>query len=62
MFEIKMENGKLILSIPYDEQNPPMSSTGKSFNIASTGGFQATPLKVKGKTVKINFTAIIPTK
>jgi hypothetical protein len=56
--EAKIDKGTLIVTIPVTEGRP--SSTGKSYVIASTGGFQGTTLIVSGKPVKINLTAIIP--
>lgn len=63
MFEAKIEAGYLIIKIPANTTNPPLSSTQKSRNVSSTHGFQPAPaLTVNGQPVKINLTAIIPAR
>jgi len=55
--ETKIENGKLIISIPLSPARP--SASGKTNVVATTGGFTATTVEVDGKPVRVNVTAII---
>lgn len=55
--ETKIENGKLIISIPISPARP--SASGKTMVIATTGGFTTTTVEVEGKPVRINVTATI---
>ena len=48
----------LVITIPVN-QNPPASSTGKTLTVASTHGFQTTPLTIDGKPVKVSLNASI---
>ena len=55
--ETKIENGKLIISIPLSTARP--SASGKTLVVA-TGGFTATTASVDGKAIRVNVTATIP--
>jgi hypothetical protein len=55
--ETKIENGKLMISIPISPARP--SASGKTMVIATTGGFTTTTVEVEGKPVRINVTATI---
>ena len=55
---VKIENGNLVITIPANT-NPPISKTGKSRIVATTGGFMASTAVVAGKPVKIGLNAII---
>lgn len=48
-----------ILYIEIPMETPRESSTGKSLIVASTGGFEKTPLQVEGKQLTINLTAMV---
>ena len=52
-----IKDGKLIIEI--DLQKPTLSSTGKSYVVASSGGFKSTGAEIDGKTVSVNITAIV---
>jgi hypothetical protein len=56
--ETKIENGKLIISIPISPARP--SASGKTMVVATTGGFAATTVLIDSKPVRINVTATIP--
>jgi hypothetical protein len=55
--ETKIENGKLIISIPLSPARP--SASGKTLVVATTGGFTATTAVVDGKAIRVNVTATI---
>ena len=55
--ETKIENGKLIISIPLSPARP--SASGKTLVVATTGGFTATTASVDGKAIRVNVTATI---
>lgn len=48
----------LVVTIPVN-QDPPLSSTGKTRIVASTHGNQPTPITVNGQVVKIGLTAFV---
>lgn len=54
---IKVTNGKVVIEIPYNPKSTyPMSNTGKSHMVYSTGGFQAvgdTGLKISLNLIKV---------
>lgn len=52
-----MKDQKLIIDI---EDPMPLSGSGKSRFVATTGGYAKTDIKVDGKTVSVNIMAIIP--
>lgn len=56
--EIKGKN--LVITLP--TTTPTLSSTGKSYGIASTKGFTQTDVMIDGKPVSINVNAIISAK
>ncbi len=49
--DVKIENGKLIISI--DMQEPTPSASGKTLVVATTHGNMATEVEVAGKKVVI---------
>lgn len=51
----KIEGNELVIRVPLEEK-PELSSTGKTFTVATTHGFQATEAVVKheGKEKKIH--------
>jgi hypothetical protein len=55
--EVKIENGKLIISI--DLQEPTPSASGKTLVVATTHGNVATECVVNGKNVVIGLNAYI---
>ncbi|MBI5731057.1 MAG: hypothetical protein HY963_07965 [Ignavibacteriales bacterium] len=55
--EVKIENGKLIISI--DLQEPTPSASGKTLVVATTHGNVATKCLVEGKNVIIGLNAYI---
>jgi hypothetical protein len=55
--EVKIENGKLIVSI--DMQEPTPSASGKTLVIASTHGNVPTKCIINGKNVVIGLNAYI---
>lgn len=54
--EVKIENGRLIVSLPI-EKHP--SKTGKTMVVASTNGNQPTTVTVDGKPVIVGVNAYI---
>lgn len=52
-----IKDGKLIIEI--DLQEPTLSSTGKSYVVASSWGFKSNGAEIDGKTVSVNITAIV---
>ncbi|MCX6173154.1 MAG: hypothetical protein NTZ27_00155 [Ignavibacteriales bacterium] len=55
--EVKIENGKLIISI--DLQEPTPSASGKTLVVATTHGNVATQCVIEGKNVVIGLNAYI---
>ena len=55
--EAKIENGKLVITIPM--QAPQRSASGKTLVIASSHGNQPTAAQVNGKPVIIGLNAYI---
>jgi len=58
LVETKIENGKLIISLPL--QQPQSSKSGKTFIVAGTGGFVKTTCTVDNKVVSVAVNATIP--
>jgi hypothetical protein len=56
-----VDGNKLIIIADMDTE-PKVSQTGKSLVVASTKGFMETDIKVAGKTLKLNFNAVISNK
>ncbi len=54
-----IQNGKLVIELPL-ASTPRLSSTGKTFVVAGTGGFAKTDASVGGKPISISVNAIIP--
>lgn len=54
----KTQPATLVVTIPVN-QDPPLSSTGKTRIVASTHGNQPTPITVNGQVVKIGLTAFV---
>ena len=54
---LTVENGDLVVRMQMQE--PTLSSTKKTFIVASTGGFTKTGLNIEGKQVSLNLTATI---
>lgn len=52
-----IKDGKLIVEI--DMQKPTLSKTGKTYIVASSGGFRATAATVDGKPISVNLTATV---
>lgn len=48
----------LVIRIPVNS-NPPPSSSGKTLTVASTHGFQTTPVTIDGKPVKVSLNASV---
>jgi hypothetical protein len=57
--KVTIEKNELVIRIGLNEA-APLSSTGKTRVIASTGGFTTTDVAFKGQPVKVNLTATIP--
>ncbi len=55
--DVKIENGKLIISI--DLQEPTPSASGKTLVVATTHGNMTTPCVINGKNVVIGLNAYI---
>lgn len=55
--DVKIENGKLVISI--DLQEPTPSASGKTLVVASTHGNMVTDLMIDGKKVTIGLNAYI---
>lgn len=55
--EVKIENGKLIISI--ELQKPTPSASGKTLVVATTHGNMPTECVIEGKTVVIGLNAYI---
>jgi hypothetical protein len=55
--DVKIENGKLIISI--ELQDPTPSASGKTLVVASTHGNMATQCVINGKNVVIGLNAYI---
>lgn len=56
--EATLENGHLVIRIPVNA-TPTLSSSGKSLNVASTGGNVTTAILVQGKPLVIGLNAYI---
>lgn len=52
-----LEHGFLVLVLPAETEDPPLSGSRKSFNIASTEGQMKTDLEVNGEQVRVTATA-----
>jgi hypothetical protein len=61
MANTRIENGKLIIELPLAPA-PKLSSTGKTFVVAGTGGFAKTEAVIGGKPVSISVNATIPAR
>lgn len=60
MLKAELKGGNLILTIPVnDPKNLPLSSSGKTFIVASTGGNVATSVAVNDQPVVIGLNAYI---
>jgi hypothetical protein len=57
MFEVKVEKGHLVVSIPLQPAAP--SKSGKTLVVASTGGNLRTAATVDGKPITIGLNAYI---
>ena len=55
--DVKIENGKLLISI--DLQEPTPSASGKTLVVATTHGNMTTPCVINGKNVVIGLNAYI---
>jgi hypothetical protein len=55
--EVKIENGKLIISI--ELQNPTPSASGKTLVVATTHGNMVTQCMIDGKNVVVGLNAYI---
>jgi hypothetical protein len=56
--QVEIKDGNLVISIPVN--NPmPLSKTGKSKLVASTGGNLVTAIQIDGKPVKIGLNAFV---
>lgn len=55
--EVKVEKGFLVVRIPL--QKPTLSSTGKTFLVASSHGTVKTECVIEGKEVALGFNAFI---
>ena len=53
-----IQGKNLVITVPL-EAEPKLSSTGKTYVVAGTGGFVATELQLQGKTIKLNVCACI---
>lgn len=58
--KVELKNGSLVITLDYEENDPPKSASGKSLVVASTRGNVQTSLQVKGKSVTIGVNAYIP--
>jgi hypothetical protein len=57
----EIKNNNVIITLPLNPA-PSLSSTGKTFIIAGTGGFVRTTAIVNGKPVSISVNVTIPAK
>jgi len=57
--QAEVKAGKLILTFPIPK-TPPLSKSGKTRLVATTGGFQETSVTVAGHPVKVSLNATIP--
>lgn len=57
-FEIDSNGDYLTVRLPI-QRDLPLSSTGKSRTVASTGGFARPALTINGKAIRVNVNAII---
>jgi len=55
--EAKIENGKLIVTIPIQEPRPSVS--GKTLVVATSGGNKATAAVINGKPIIVGLNAYI---
>jgi hypothetical protein len=55
---VEIKDGKIVITMPLQE--PKISSSGKSFIIAGTGGFARTATEYNGKPVSVSLNATIP--
>jgi hypothetical protein len=55
--DVKIENGKLIISIELQEPTP--SASGKTLVVATTHGNMVTPCVIDGKNVVIGLNAYV---
>ena len=58
--QAKIEGQNLVVTIPL--QTPTRSKSGKSYIVASTGGFFKTDATVQGQQVSVSLNAIIGSK
>ena len=58
MTTAEIKGNKLVITLDLND-HPTLSSTGKSYLIASSGGWQRTDAKLGDQTVSINVTANI---
>lgn len=57
-----IEGDELVIRLPVNTSNPPLSASRKSYSVASTNGNQSTEIMVKGKPVQIGVNAYISAK
>lgn len=57
--KVEITNNEVVIRLPLTK--PILSSTGKTFSIASTHGWQTTETVHEGKRVKLNVNVAIPT-
>jgi hypothetical protein len=58
---VTIENNEVVIRLPLNDK-PQLTSTGKSFMLASTGGWKPTTTVHQGKTVSVNVNVIVPAK
>ena len=55
----EIKDGNLVITLPVDTKDPPVSKSGKSRVVASTRGNVQTSLQIKGKNVTVGANAYI---
>lgn len=57
--KVEKKGNELHIIIPMNPAPFPLSSTGKTLSVASSGGNQATTIQVDGKVLKVGVNAFI---
>ena len=55
---VKIEGGNVIITVPIDDK-PKLSSSGKSYVLATTHGFVKTDQLFKGRPVSVGLNVIV---
>ena len=57
--KVELKDGSLVITLPCEQKDPPVSKSGKSRVVASTRGNVQTSLQIKGKNVTVGANAYI---